>query len=558
LLKNSTAGRRGIVLARPYSSSASVQGILGAKNIWLPLGSVLLASALGAAAWSRRTVHAQEQEQEDSKPASEKQEEEKKDEEDLQISDKEDFVHYLLERPILLLLLDREDVDEKMDENLEKILADEDLKSMHLLDYQFFSEDKNKFPPNATALVYHFNKENKQIEAYVYPADKELTAENIKQFLADIENHKLEELRYHPSEDRPADDKHPEAKHLKVVTTDSFKDVVLDSDKDVLVYVHLPSNSTPADLQVLANAFAGEDIVIAQCKSFLNELDPKYFGDTPIEGVKLFRRGRKEEPVTYHGKGDLLDIVAFVSRQRGDSGEDIYRHLRRADTTRLLREFEKTLGDYYLHSLAYKEFVPTSDKAKEVFNKLFDMYDQLNNSEDPFKHNAGTLKKQLRDELKALERVGLRNVKIVDKDKYKEELEEARKKGKVVVFFWRKGCWPCKKLNPMVGKISEDFPEVTFLKVDADVEGLNATPAFFVFEDEKPTQLSGMKLVTLFHSLARNRGLPGYANWLPPAERSKLEPADQAGAGGAEQPAKEEAQDVTEKVEEAKEKEELQ
>jgi hypothetical protein len=51
--------------------------------------------------------------------------------------------------------------------------------------------------------------------------------------------------------------------------------------------------------------------------SFLNELDPKYFGDTPIEGVKLFRRGRKEEPVTYRGKGDLLDIVAFVSRQRG-------------------------------------------------------------------------------------------------------------------------------------------------------------------------------------------------------------------------------------------------
>jgi hypothetical protein len=55
-----------------------------------------------------------------------------------------------------------------------------------------------------------------------------------------------------------------------VVTSDSFKDVVLDSDKDVLVYVHLPSNSTPADLQVLANAFAGEDIVIAQCKRFLS------------------------------------------------------------------------------------------------------------------------------------------------------------------------------------------------------------------------------------------------------------------------------------------------
>jgi hypothetical protein len=31
-----------------------------------------------------------------------------------------------------------------------------------------------------------------------------------------------------------------------------------------------------------------------------------------------------------------------------------YRHLRKADTTRLLRDMEKTLGDYYMHTLAYK------------------------------------------------------------------------------------------------------------------------------------------------------------------------------------------------------------
>jgi hypothetical protein len=61
--------------------------------------------------------------------------------------------------------------------------------------------------------------------------------------------------------------------------------------------------------------------------------------------------------------------------------------------------------------------VPTSDKAKELFNKLFDMYDQLHASEDPFKKNASTLKQQLRDELKSLERTGMRNVKMIDKDK---------------------------------------------------------------------------------------------------------------------------------------------
>lgn len=36
---------------------------------------------------------------------------------------------------------------------------DEDLKAMHLLDYQFFSEDKSKFPSNAVAVVYNYNSD---------------------------------------------------------------------------------------------------------------------------------------------------------------------------------------------------------------------------------------------------------------------------------------------------------------------------------------------------------------------------------------------------------------
>ncbi len=56
-----------------------------------------------------------------------------------------------------------------------------------------------------------------------------------------------------------------------MVTKESFQDLVLNSDKDVLVYVHLPSQSVPTDLQVLANAYAGkDDIVIAECSRFLN------------------------------------------------------------------------------------------------------------------------------------------------------------------------------------------------------------------------------------------------------------------------------------------------
>jgi hypothetical protein len=56
----------------------------------------------------RRSVHAQEQSA--SKDEETPEQQEQQDEKQGEMSDKEDFVHYLLERPILLILLDREDV----------------------------------------------------------------------------------------------------------------------------------------------------------------------------------------------------------------------------------------------------------------------------------------------------------------------------------------------------------------------------------------------------------------------------------------------------------------
>lgn len=523
----------------------------------LSLRTLLLGSALGVVALAslhHRAVHAQEPAEplvNDDRERDDKQEEEKgqeqeqeqteaksketeteteteKEEETKEQEEKQSygFVHYLLNQPILLLLLDEEDMDEKIEGQLDAIIADEELKAVHLLDFGLFSQNREDFPPDANALIYNFNKETREIEAYIYPADMELTPENVKQFLADVRDHKIGHLRFHPSERRPPNDRHPQVKNLKIVTTESFKELVLDSDSDVLVYVRLPSSPTPKDLQILARALGNdEDLVVAECKSFLNELDPLYFGDTPAEGIKLFRKGHKSEPVTYHGKGNPFEIAFFLSLQRGENGEEAYRRLRSVDVSGLIRNLESVLGKYYMHSISHKEFVPPSPKATALFKELFDLHSELGTSSDPIKQKITNLKKELKAEIKKLEHIGMKNLRIVEKDKYEEELEEARKKGKVVVFFWRKGCWPCKKLTPMVGKLSEDFPDYSFLKVDADVEGLAATPTFYIFdnEDEKAKQLSGMKLLTFFHDQAQQRGLSGYAHWLPPSERAKLE-----------------------------------
>jgi len=138
----------------------------------------------------------QEQEQEQTEAKSKETETETETEKEEETKEQEEkqsygFVHYLLNQPILLLLLDEEDMDEKIEGQLDAIIADEELKAVHLLDFGLFSQNREDFPPDANALIYNFNKETREIEAYIYPADMELTPENVKQFLADVRDHKI-------------------------------------------------------------------------------------------------------------------------------------------------------------------------------------------------------------------------------------------------------------------------------------------------------------------------------------------------------------------------------
>ncbi len=42
------------------------------------------------------------------------------------------------------------------------------------------------------------------------------------------------------------------------------------------------------------------------------------------------------------------------------------------------------------------------------------------------------------------------------------------KGGTVLVDFWAEWCWPCKMFGPIYDKVTEDFPEITFAKIDTE------------------------------------------------------------------------------------------
>ncbi len=64
------------------------------------------------------------------------------------------------------------------------------------------------------------------------------------------------------------------------------------------------------------------------------------------------------------------------------------------------------------------------------------------------------------------------------------------KDGTVFVDFWAEWCGPCKMFGPIYEKVSEQYPEITFAKVDTEAEreiaaaaGITSIPTLMAFRD---------------------------------------------------------------------------
>eukprot|EP00898_Chlorokybus_atmophyticus_P001869 jgi/Chlat1/2683/Chrsp18S02993 len=69
-----------------------------------------------------------------------------------------------------------------------------------------------------------------------------------------------------------------------------------------------------------------------------------------------------------------------------------------------------------------------------------------------------------------------RVVELKSDEEYDKAIKSIHDEGKpAVVDFTAKWCGPCQKIAPLYNKLSEDFPDVSFFKVDIDAEPLKNT-----------------------------------------------------------------------------------
>lgn len=118
---------------------------------------------------------------------------------------------------------------------------------------------------------------------------------------------------------------------VSVVVAKTYEEIVLDSNKDVLLYFHREDcpycNAMNPVYETLAGMYSAPDRADRITISKINIMKNDLFEDIPyVPFIKLYKAGEKSNPVTYSGDRSVKDLVGFVKEQGTHKVDALHEH----------------------------------------------------------------------------------------------------------------------------------------------------------------------------------------------------------------------------------------
>jgi protein disulfide-isomerase A1 len=154
-------------------------------------------------------------------------------------------------------------------------------------------------------------KPSDQMKKFAYSGDvKSLTVDSLRPFIEEFKSGKL--APFLKSEEPPTDNSAP----VKVIVGKTFKELVSDSDKDVLLEVYAPWCGHCKQLEPVYNDLATElkdisNLIIAKMDGTANEVDGLEIQGFPT--IKFYPSGNKGSPIEFGGERDISGFKNFLS-----------------------------------------------------------------------------------------------------------------------------------------------------------------------------------------------------------------------------------------------------
>jgi protein disulfide-isomerase A1 len=160
------------------------------------------------------------------------------------------------------------------------------------------------------------------VKKYPFPQTREITREAIAEFVADFLGGTLK-----PSiTSQPVPEKQDGP--VTVVVGRSFREMVVDNDRDVLVQIYAPwcghSKRLAPKYEILGSEYAASNftdkVTLAKIDGTVNDVPDGIPKGYPM--LMLYPAGSKDAPVMYDGDRSLEDLVKFIS-EKGKYGASI-------------------------------------------------------------------------------------------------------------------------------------------------------------------------------------------------------------------------------------------